>query len=96
MSRFLRLLSAFKRPFLWLVFVGCCANVLAVFVVVFELGGDVSRGKVINGHFYVQQHLGTFVEVSESTYKFAQWQLFSIFVTGLLAKAIWQHLRPKA
>ena len=94
MPKLLRSLLALERLVLWLLFVACCANVLAYLVMAFETGG-VSRGKVVDGHFYLK-HLGTFIEVSEQTYDFACWHLISIFITGLLAKAIWQTLWPKA
>ena len=93
MSKFLHIL---KRPTLWLLFVVCCANFLAMFVVAYEIGGDASRGKVVDGHFYALSGYvhgaPTFLEVSEQTYHFARWHIFSAFLTAVLATVIWQSL----
>lgn len=93
MSKFKRLLLAIERLILWLLFVACCANVLAGVTLGLEIG-DVSRGKVVDGHFYLK-HLDTFIEVSKQTYDFAWWHMISMFVTGFMAMAIWQTLWPR-
>jgi hypothetical protein len=100
MSKFLLQLPPFKRAILWLFFIACCANFLAMFVVAYEIGGDVSRGKVVEGHFYALQGYthgaAAFVEVSKQTYDLARWHLFSTFITAGLALATWKKLKLKS
>jgi hypothetical protein len=52
--------SELQRLFLWILFAVCWANLLAIFVVGFEIG-DASRGKIVGGDSYVK-HLKEFVE----------------------------------
>jgi hypothetical protein len=84
-------MSKSQRQLLWVLFVACWMNLLAVFVVGHEIG-DAYRGKVVDGHFYVSRR-GGLVEVSESSYKFARLQFSSIFLTIPLAGLIWRVLK---
>jgi hypothetical protein len=84
-------MSKFRSLFLWVLFCVCWANLLAVFVVAFEIGGDSSRGKMADGHFYVR-HQGKFSEVSEPVYRFAQLQMMSIFLTIPISVWIWKRI----
>jgi hypothetical protein len=89
-----------KRLILWLFFIACCSNILAMFVVAYEIDGDASRGKVVDGHFYAlrgyMDGASSFVEVSERTYDLARWHMISAFVTAALALATWKKLKSKS
>jgi len=73
-------MSDFDRRFLWVLFALCCANILAYFIVSFEIGGDALKSQVVNGHLYVG-HQGKFAEVSGAAYTYARWHGISLFLT---------------
>jgi hypothetical protein len=85
-------MSDFNRRFLWVLFALCCANVLAYFIVSFEIGGDALKGKVVDGHFYVG-HQGKLVEVSEAAHTYAWWHGISLFLTLPLMGFIGHRLK---
>jgi hypothetical protein len=84
-------MSKFQRLFLWALVVICWANFLAIPVIGVAIG-DSSRGKVVDGHFYLSRE-GTLVEVSEHTFHLIQLHWASVLLTLPLSAWLWKILR---
>ena len=69
------------RRILWAVVILITANFLVFVLFAGLIGGDAWNGRMADGHFFVANK-GKLTEVSEATFHYSLWHVWSIFVTS--------------